>query len=346
MKKIKYALFALLLVSSLGVKAQTSPIDSIKFFTDERLIDITLTTDIRDLQSEKGDEVYKDAMVSCRFPDSTVIDEKIRVAARGHYRRNYCNIPPLLLNFHNATSPRLSSLGKLKLVIGCGSNSDDEQLVLKEYLVYKIYSLLEGKSFRVRLVRVNYRDTRNKIKPFSQYAFFMEDDKDMARRNSCEKRDKVQFQTESTDRDMMTKVALFQYMISNGDWSVPVNHNIKLIYVKNKQTVPLAVPYDFDHSGFVNADYALPPELFTERFGVEKVTERVYWGFPRTMNELQAAFKLFNDKKNAITSLITNFQLLSSRTRKGAIDFINEFYKIINDKNQVQTTFIDKARKN
>lgn len=346
MKKIRYSLLAALLVSSLLLKAQTSPVDSIKFFTDEGLISITLTTDIRDLQSEKGDEVYQDATVECRFPDSSVINEKIRIAARGHYRRQYCNIPPLLLNFHNSTSPLLNSLGKLKLVIGCGNNTDDEQLVLKEYLVYKIYNLLEEKSFRVRLVRVNYRDINNKIRPFSQYAFFLEDDADMARRNGCEKRDKVQFQTESTDREMMTKVALFQYMISNGDWGVSVNHNIKLIFAEKQQTVPFVVPYDFDHSGFVNADYALPPELFTERFGVEKVTERVYWGFPRTMDELQRALKLFRDKKSAILSLITNFQPLGSRTRKGAIEFINEFYDIINDNNQVRTTFIDNARRN
>jgi hypothetical protein len=344
MKKIKYFFTAILLVSSLLLKAQTAPIDSIKFFKDEGLIEITLTTDIRQLQSSKGDEIYQDAAVSCRFPDSSVIDEKIRIAARGHYRREFCNIPPLLLNFHNTTSPMLNSLGKLKLVIGCGNNTDDEQLVLKEYLVYKMYNLLEEKSFRARLVRVNYRDTNGKIKPFSQYAFFIEDDNDMARRNGCEKRDKAQFLTESTDRDMMTKVALFQYMISNGDWSVPVNHNIKLIFTKSEQTVPFAIPYDFDHSGFVNADYALPPELFTERFGVEKVTERVYWGFPRTMAELQATFEIFKDKKAAITSLITNFQPLAARTRKGAVDFINEFYGIINDKRQVQDIFIDNAR--
>ena len=135
-------------------------------------------------------------------------------------------------------------------------------------------------------------------------------------------------------------------MISNGDWSVPNNHNIKLIYVKNEQTVPYVIPYDFDHSGFVNADYALPPELFTERFGVEKVTERVYWGFPRSMEELQATFELFRNKKSAITSLIMNFQPLAARARKGAVDFINEFYTIINDKRQVQTIFIDNARNN
>lgn len=340
MKKIKWFLTLVLLVGSLLAKAQKSPIDSIRFFKDEGLIEITLTTDIRQLQSSKGDEIYQEASVNCRFPDSSVIDEKIKVAARGHFRRELCTIPPLLLNFHNTTSPKLFSLGKLKLVIGCGNSTDDEQLVLKEYLVYKMYNLLEEKSFRARLVRVNYRDTRNKIKPFSQYAFFMEDDNDMARRNGCEKRDKATFLTESTDRAIMTKVAVFEYMISNGDWSVPGNHNIKLIFTKNEQSLPISVPYDFDHSGFVNAGYAVPNELL----GSETVTERVYRGFPRKMEELQATFEIFRNKKESIISLINNFALLSSRSKKLLVNYLNEFYDTINDKRQVQNIFIDNAR--
>jgi hypothetical protein len=345
MKKILYSLIAIFLTGSSMLEAQTTPVDSIRFFTDEGLIDITLKTDFRDLQREKGEDVYQDADVSFRFPDSSVIEEKIRIAARGHFRRNYCEIPPLLLNFHNTTSPLLHKLGKLKLVIGCSSKSAEEQLILKEYLVYKMYNMIEEKSFRVRLVKINYNDINGKIRPYAQYAFFLEDDDDMARRNGCEKRSEVKVHSESTDKDMMTKVALYQYMISNGDWGVPSNHNIKLIYERNKQTLPFVVPYDFDHSGFVNADYALPPELFVERFGVEKVTDRVYRGFPRTMGELLAAIKLFNDNKNAFFSLINNCQPMAPRTRSNAINFITEFYKIIDDKKKVQSIFIDNARK-
>jgi hypothetical protein len=317
-------------------------IDSIKFFTDETVIDINLSTDIKMLQDSKGDESYQEADVSFRFADSTTINEKIRIAARGHFRREFCNIPPLLLNFKNAGSPKLSSLGKLKLVIGCGNNSGDEQLVFKEFLVYKMYNMLEEKSFRVRLVKITYKDTRNKMKTYTQHAFFIEDDNDMAERNGCEKRDKAQFLSESTNREIMTKVAVFEYMISNGDWSVPNNHNIKLIYKKGETSLPIAVPYDFDHSGFVNAEYATPNEIL----GTETVTQRVYRGFPRSMEELQACFDVFRAKKEAIQSLIINFQPLAARTRKGAADYINEFYRIINDRKQVQDIFIDNARTN
>lgn len=338
---MKYFFAILFATITIAAKSQQNKVDSIKFFTDETVIDLTLSTDIRELQNSKGDEVYQPAEVAFRFADSTVINENIRIAARGHFRRDNCVIPPLLLNFKNETSPKLSSLGKLKLVIGCGSTTADEQLILKEYLAYKIYNLLTPKSFRVRLMKVNYKDTKNKLKPFSQFAFFIEDDDDMADRNGCEKREKAQFLSESTDRETMTMVAVFEYMISNGDWSVPNNHNTKLIFQKNEQTVPFVVPYDFDHSGFVNAGYALPNELL----GTETVTERVYRGFPRTMEELQATFEIFRKNKDAITNLIMNFSLLASKTRKESVSYLNDFYTTINNKREVQSVFIDNARK-
>ncbi len=327
-------------LTTLSVNGQEK-IDSAKFFSDESIIEMTLTTDIRKMQTEKGEEVYQPASIVCRFPDSTVINEEIQVAPRGHFRRQFCNIPPIMMNFRTSGSPRLSSLGKLKLVIGCGTNGNDEQLVLKEFLAYKIYNKLEQKSFRVRLLKVNYVDSRGKNKPFSQYAFLLEDDNDMAERNNCIKKPKAQYAMESTNRELMTKVAVFEYLISNGDWSVPNNHNIRLIYNKeNQYDLPYAVPYDFDHSGFVNASYATPNELL----GTETVTERVYRGFPRTMDELQKTFDVFRSKKNDIMQLISGFSLLNSRNKKELATYVEEFYKVIEDRRKVQSIFIDNAR--
>jgi len=339
MKKFKGFLVVCLTLSA--VLAQAQKIDSVKFFTEESIVEMTLSTDIVKMQREKGEDVFQPATVSLRLSDNTVIEEPVAVAPRGHFRREFCNIPPIMVDFKTTGSPRLSPLGKLKLVIGCGTNGNDEQLLLREYLVYKIYNLLEEKSFRVRLMKVNYTDTRGKVRPFSQYAFLIEDDKDMARRNNCIKKTKAQFLTEGTNRELMTKVAVFEYMISNGDWSVPNNHNIRLIFDKETEgAFPYVVPYDFDHSGFVNAGYAVPNELL----GTEKVTERVYRGFPRKMDELQATFDIFRSKKETIFSLINNFSLLSARTKKELVSFLEEFYNTINSKREVQTIFIDNAR--
>ncbi len=341
MKKNMLLFIGLFLLEPFLVSAQTDKVDSIKFFTDESIINISLTTDYHALETAKGENAFQDADVVFQFADSSTISEKIKIAARGHFRRATCSIPPLLLNFKNSTSPHLSPLGKLKLVIGCLSSGASEMYVLKEYLCYKIYNLLEDKSFRARLVRVTYHDSRGRIRAFTQYAFFLEDDKRMAARNGCETRAKAMFLTDQTNRAMMTKVGVYEYFISNGDWSVPNNHNIKLIYTKGEQTVPFAVPYDFDHSGFVNADYAVPDEIL----GTEKVTERVYRGFPRNPTELQPCFDDYRNKKDAIIGLINDFSLLSKSARMDEVSYVNEFYKTINNSSQVKSIFMDHARK-
>lgn len=323
--------------------SQNAPVDSVRFFTEEGLIQVNLTTDLKQVQTENKQGVFQPATISMLFPDSTLINEQISVSARGNFRRNYCRIPPMMLNFRNTGAPRLQSLGKLKLVIGCGINPADEELLLKEYLVYKIYNLLDDRSFRVRLLKINYTDTRKKIKSFSQYAFLIEDDGDMARRNGCHKKDEVKLLTEATNRDMMTLVAIFQYMIGNTDWAVPNNHNIKLIFdKKNKNAPPYVVPYDFDYCGLVDASYAVPNEII----GTEKVTERVYRGFPRTMEELQIQLDVFRSKKDSIFGLINSFGLLNVKTRKEMTGYLDEFFTMIEDKRAVKTAFIDKARVN
>ena len=339
-------LFGLLLIPVIflcnSIEAQLKPVDSIRFFIDDDIIEMDITTDIRKVKNEKKENVFFDAAISMKFSDKVVINDTIGVGPRGHFRRDFCDIPPLSLNFRQNKSKLLSKLGTLKMVIGCGNRADDEQLLLREYLVYKIYNLLEEKSFRVRLLHVNFNDSRGKMKPFSQYAFLIEDDSDLARRHACIKKEKTQVMTEATNRHLTTKVSVFQYMISNGDWSIPANHNIKLIYdSKNSNAAPFAIPYDFDHSGFVNAAYALPNELL----GTEKVTERVYRGFPRNMEELQLVFDDFRKQKDNIYKLIQNFTLLKERARKDILEYLDEFYKTINNRTLVQSIFIDNARR-
>jgi hypothetical protein len=342
MKKIKWILFVCLSFPCFSASAQTV-IDSVRFFTDEAVVEMTLTTDIKKLQDKKSIEAYQPAQVSVKMPGGTSIDEQIRLFARGKSRRENCLIPPIMLNFRNSTSPKLRSLGKVKLVVGCGSSEIDEQLVLKEYMIYKIYNLLEEKSFRARLVRVTYTDSKGKMKPITQYSYMLEDVDDMAERNGCvTEGKKMSFQIEETDPVLMNKVDIFEYMIANIDWSVPANHNIKVIFPKDDVTAKgLTVPYDFDNAGLVNAYYATPNELL----GATSVTERIYRGFPRKIELIQGNLAIFEKQKENILSLVRNFDLLKAKTKSEMTDYINSFYRIIGDKNQVQNTFILNARK-
>jgi hypothetical protein len=334
---------AIVLMILLCVRVQAQRIDSIRFFTDDAVIQAELTTDLKALQSQKGTPVFQPATIKMVFPDSSAFTSNITVSPRGVNRRETCRIPPMMLNFRQDPNSPLASLGKLKLVLGCGSSSTDEELLLKEFVVYKIYNMLEDLSFRVRLMKVNYVDTRNRIRPFTQYSFVIEDDADLARRNNCRKKVHGSYLTEATDRNMMTMVAVFQYMIGNTDWAVPNNHNIKLLFRRdNDAALPYAIPYDFDYCGLVDASYAVPNEII----GTEKVTERVYRGFPRTIEELEIVLDVFRAKKESILGYVRNFTLLPEKTRRTMVSYLNEFYESIQSKGKVESIFIDNARKN
>lgn len=334
-------LFSLFFTTAFASRSQQ--VDSFQFFKDSDVIEMTLTTDLKALQSQKGEDQFQPATVTLKFSEDNLVTEQAQAGARGKFRRSYCRIPPIMLNFRNegATS-RLNNLGKLKLVIGCSAGSGDEELLFKEYLVYKLYNLLEDKSFRVRLLKVTYVDTRNRIKTFTQHAFLIEDDADMARRNNCKKKEHGQVLTEATNRETMTMVALFQYMVGNTDWSVPNGHNIKLVFDKNEENpVPYPVPYDFDYCGLVNAAYAVPNEII----GTQTVTERVYRGFPRSVEEIEAKLRIFREKKTQIMNTINNFTLLPDKTKKGMVNYLNSFFELIDKPAVVKSEFVDNARR-
>ena len=340
MKIFRFLFLIYLSSASLTVQGQ-SGFDNASFFKDQTPLNVTLSTDISNLVNGKIRDGYQKAIFTSKLSDSSTISEEIRVGIRGHMRRSVCYMPPLRLNFHNPTSPKLYSLNSLKLVCACRGSDSYQQLLLKEYLIYRMYNLLTEKSFRVRLINITYEDDKDKKKPTTQYAFFVENIDVLAKRNRCKEWKGAKMQNETTDRNQMTMVAIFEYMIGNTDWSIPADHNIKLIVPKKDNTArPYAVPYDFDYSGIVNAEYAVPePQL-----GIESVVERLYRGFPRTIEELQPVLDIFKQQKENIYTLIRDFEMLDKQSKNEMIRYLDDFYKTINDPVAIKYTFINNAR--
>jgi hypothetical protein len=341
MKKICFFFLGLAFVLAKPVVAQDQ-VDSVKFFEDQTTITMTLETDLKDLLGKKQNERYLPAKITMAFEGGPTITEEIKLTVRGNFRRETCYMPGLKLDFHNLTSPQLYKLDKLKLVCGCSSGSENEQLVLREYMAYKVFNQLSDKSFKVRLAKITFTDAAGKRKPYSQYGFFIEDVDDMAKRNGMKEMEGTNFQQESSNREHMTLVQLYQYLLGNTDWSVPNFHNVKLIAPKDGNARPFVIPYDFDISGFVDPPYA----TIDERFDIQSVRDRLYRGFPRNMTELQDAIKVFNDKKDAIKEMISGFAPFDSKSKSWLTKFTDEFYKTINNQRDVQRLFIDQARTN
>jgi len=276
--------------------------------------------------------------------NSVVLETKVK--SRGNYRRSpqNCNFPPLKLKIPKKVrwdNNLFSGQSRLKLVVPCIKNKEKyEDLIIKEYLAYKIYNLLTEQSYKVRLVKINLIDSAKNVVISDFVGFFIEETKQMAKRNNGKTLKLTSFHQENINREQMTQLAVFQYLIGNTDWSISGLHNIKLLFEENSN-VPVAVPYDFDWCGLVNAPYAKP----APQIGTTSVRLRVFRGYKRAQEEYEPIIKQFNSSKAQIYNLCSSNPYLSEKSKKDSKKYLDEFYKMINDPKQVKAQFIKGARK-
>ena len=339
-------LFSFLLIAAfIYLPASAQQVDKVKFFEEDAMVNATLEMDLKDLLAKKAKERFLPGQLTLTFKDGKSVTEKVEASARGNFRRETCYMPGLKVNFRKDSTSSLYKFKELKLSNGCSSGDDPGQLVIKEYLVYKIYNVLTNMSLRVRLMNLSFKDVSGKRKPYTQYAFLIEDVDDMAKRNKMIEVEGVLFNTEQTNRDQMTLVTLFEYLIGNTDWSVPAYHNVKLIGSKDDKSIrPYVVAYDFDICGFVDPPYATIDEQLQDK--ISNVRERLNRGFPRTMEELKTTVKLFNDKKEQILNLVKNNEYLKAKEKSTAVSYIEDFYKTINNDRELNRIFVEGGRTN
>jgi hypothetical protein len=327
----KYLLLSFLLLSS-GSSCYSQ---SSSLFDSDRTIDITLKGDVKALLNDRGDDPqYHNFILS--YQQEQHFEIPIKIKSRGHFRKMpaNCKYPPLLLNFDKSATPPNSlffSQDKLKLVTPCSS----DEYVINEYLVYKLYNLISPRGFKARSISLTLYDTiKDKtLGPF--FTYVIEEEEQMALRNHSITRELQGLRPESTQRDDFIKMAVFQYMIGNTDWSVQYQQNIKLI-AADSSSLPSAVPYDFDHAGIVRAPYAKPaPEL-----QLRSALQRRYRGYCMPeISEFENTFETFNKLKDDFYALYNDNTLISDGYQKQSIKFLDEFYETINDPEKARKAF-------
>ncbi len=116
-------------------------------------------------------------------------------------------------------------------------------------------------------------------------------------------------------------------MIGNKDWYVTSRKNLVIMQSDDFTKPPYAIPYDFDLSGFVDAEYSKPegvPEYML-------ASKRVYKGICYTENDLNKTFEFYLDLKPKFETIIRNQSLLSKSARGEVLRYIDNFYDIINN---------------
>ena len=326
-----------------GSNNQFTTEDSIQaedqLFSNHDVLEITITTDYKTLTRDIGSNPeYHQGVISYTLPGFDTVSVNARLRTRGEFRksRENCDTPPLRIKFNKKSTRNTILQGHkdLKLVTHCRKNSKVyENYILKEYLSYRIYNYITDFSYKVRLLKVTYRDIKGEVDPFTRFGFFIEGTKKMTKRNSAVEIETTGISKEITDSDISNLFFLFQYMIGNTDWSILYLHNVKMLAIGKSKYVP--IPFDFDFSGAIGTSYALPDSILP----IESVRQRCWRGPGRTQEELAPVFEIFKEKKEEIYTMYRNFSHIKEKQIENILKYYDKFYAIINDPRKIKREF-------
>lgn len=317
-------------------------------FDRDEPLEITLEFDMKRFLDKKAETETFNGLMIMRLSETDSMDRKVTLKYRGFSRYANCGYAPVEINFKKPVYLDSDSgkMKKIKLVHQCERGALYEEYIKKEYLVYKLYNVFTDTSFRVRLLKINYIDSKKVRKPFTLYGFFIEPRNILARRTN-----NLIVKTKSlTQRDMipetLDRVAIFNYMIANWDWSVPGQHNLDVLKSARYDVSGLGipVPFDFDLTGVVNADYAIPPP----EMEIENARQRKFTGICRSKEVYQKELMMFLDKKDELYSVVNNYPYLGKASKRDIIVFLDQFFDQLEKPRSLDSLidlFSDKCKK-
>lgn len=330
-----------------SAQAEISDLPSRPLFGGDSTIAITIEGPLQTIMRNRDEAEEFPATLKYTDEAEHVFDIKLRARGKFRRKRDICNFAPIRVNFDKKQVDGTLFAGQntIKLVTDCqSSKSKFQQYLLKEYLAYRILNLLTDRSFRARLVRVNYIDTDRNDDSRDSYAFFIEEKEHIADRLGMGLVKIPRTNYAAMDPAHANLVNVYEYFIANTDFSLiagPADsdccHNA-IIY-QHASDPYILIPYDFDHAGLVNAPYAGP----NPKFKISKVTQRLYRGRCANNAYLDSTLQLFAAKRNDITGLVQGLDGFDERSVKGTLSFIDSFYKSISDPKSVDRNLLRKC---
>jgi hypothetical protein len=316
---------------------------NIRLFDSNDPLEISLRFDITTYKRERSDTNYLEAILTYHTTKTDSINKNIKLKARGEILRTaICDLPPMSLNFKlkDTIGGEFTGIDELKLMTYC--NPGYEDYILREYLIYKLYNLLTDNSLKVRLLRINFINTAKKSKPIRQYGFAIEPVKLLANRTHTLERKPVNLSQKNIKPEMMDRLAIFNLMIGNTDWAVSNQHNTLILSQPGSAQPELyaIVPLEFDYSGLVNADYAVP----YENLPINTVRERLYMGMCRSEEVYKNEVREFAEKKDEFYKLINDFQYLNPKSKEDMIDYLNGFFDMFDKHNSIIHEMLNQCR--
>ncbi len=311
-------------------------------FSDNINLKAQLSFDFKDLYKNTNDSTFIKTQMVYSGNDISEDTITVRIRVRGNFRKKICYFKPMRLEIRKkqAENTIFENNRKLKIVVPCQNEKNKDELIYKEMLAYKLYENLSDIHLKTQPISLKIIETKNEKEiEHTMFAFLIEDDSKVAKRHEIKKFPKKRTSPLNVSDSSAINFALFSYMIGNADWSLAYQHNVEMFFNGRKL---VAVPYDFDHSGLVNAYYAKPNPMLK----ISSVTERVYRGLCRRDPKVFSAIRnRYISKEMEIFNTLNNFKgKVNDKEFKRVNEYIQSFYDIIKSDIDFKSKILSKCR--
>ena len=346
-KALIYIILSAAAAPTVAAAAHPAPL-----FADDSVLDVTIDAPIATLMDVRPDQAQLKGAFTFTDSDGTQKRIALKLRTRGNYRRDkeHCDFAPIRLNFRkdDVRGTLFDGQDKLKLVTHCRSYEQGfEEVLFREYLAYRLFRELTDISYGVRLARVTYFDAQSE-KELTRFGFLIEDDRDVAKRNGLKRIEARFLQHEYHDQARQNLVHVFEYMIGNTEYSL-VNpepgknccHNADIL-AETEAPPYIALPFDFDFSGLVNAPYAEP----NPKYPIRTVRRRFYKGLCSNNDILPETLEIFRNRREAMYRTIDSLRAHGASAERAAISaasYLDPFFRRIDDPEQVRERLIERC---
>ncbi len=318
------------------VQAQTAPsspsISVFNHLTKAEAAKITIEADFTTLVANKKTNQY--------FPGTLTTEDgqtlKMELRPRGKYRRKISEIPPLKIKFSKKmlVAAGFDTLNEIKLVLPCTDNMESDELLVKEYLAYRMFEQLSPLSVKARLIKLTLRDSHVEKSKKTMFAMLVEDEEESAVRLKGTVVDSYGIPSDSLLMNQAALVAVYNYMIGNTDWEIAMIRNVRLLKAPESGKV-IVLPYDFDFSGLVSAPYASP----SSDSGLKTVKDRFLMASGLKQDALKRATQLIQNNKEKLMN-ICNSRYLSRITINEVTSYLDTYFQQIAETDGVPSRFV------
>lgn len=300
---------------------QTSPL-----FSSDHPLAIQLSISVPELRRKTNDSTYIQSTLL--FKAGEVWDSiPVSIRTRGNFRKKNCTYPPLRIKFEkkDVEGTLFEGTKSVKLVIPCHVGKSSMELINKEYLCYQLYHPITDFHLDTRLLDITLIEKGKREKKTSQInGFFIEDNDQLAERCNARVVDSERINPLQLEDTSALRFDFFQYMIANTDFSTTVVHNAEVLLTNSGRYI--AVPYDFDMTGIVNAPYA----TVDPKWEIEKVTQRAYKGYCRNEKVAEYVRQEFISRQEVIYQIIDQHaHLFNPKEAESLKKYVGEFFRIL-----------------